>query len=137
MYQGCPTALQRLQTLDVNGNVRQFGHWGLSYRKVVTLQFKVLSGTAKIMQQIYWSLLGGVLLGVAAGIVLVANGRVAGVSGMVSCTLRPRAMDSSWRIVYLLGLIAGGGAQFVVCEGPEPKIPTWRAGRVCPRSSAS
>lgn len=60
------------------------------------------------MQQIYWSLLGGVLLGVAAGIVLVANGRVAGVSGMVSCTLRPRAVDSSWQLTFLLGLMAGG-----------------------------
>ena len=89
------------------------------------------------MQHVYWSLLGGVLVGCAAGIVLLANGRVAGISGMVSCVLRPRGTDSSWQIVYLLGLIAGGCAQFVVCEGPEPKIPTWRAGRVCPRSSAS
>lgn len=60
------------------------------------------------MHQVYVSLLGGVLLGAAAGIVLVANGRVAGVSGMVSCTLRPRAAGSSWQLTFLLGLIAGG-----------------------------
>ena len=60
------------------------------------------------MQQVYMSLLGGVLLGCAAGIVLLANGRVAGVSGMVSCTLRPRAVDSSWQLTFLLGLVAGG-----------------------------
>jgi len=60
------------------------------------------------LQHIYWSLLGGVLVGCAAGIVLLANGRVAGISGMVSCVLRPRGTDSSWQIVYLLGLIAGG-----------------------------
>ena len=60
------------------------------------------------MQHFYWSLLGGVLVGCAAGVVLLANGRVAGISGMVSCVLRPRGTDSSWQIVYLLGLIAGG-----------------------------
>jgi uncharacterized membrane protein YedE/YeeE len=60
------------------------------------------------MQQIYMSLVGGVLLGGAAGIVLVANGRVAGVSGMVSSTLRPRAADSTWQMTFLLGLVAGG-----------------------------
>ena len=60
------------------------------------------------MPQVYMSLLGGVLLGAAAGIVLMANGRVAGVSGMVSSTLRPRAADSPWQITFLLGLVAGG-----------------------------
>ena len=60
------------------------------------------------MQHVYMSLLGGLLVGAAAGIILLANGRVAGVSGMVSCTLRPRATDSSWQITFLLGLIAGG-----------------------------
>ncbi|MFB3923801.1 MAG: YeeE/YedE family protein [Terriglobia bacterium] len=61
------------------------------------------------MQQVYGAMLGGALLGCAAGLVLLANGRVAGVSGMVSCTLRPRAVDSSWQITFLLGLVAGGG----------------------------
>ncbi len=60
------------------------------------------------MPQIYMSILGGLLLGLAAGVVLVANGRVAGVSSMVSSSFRPRAVDSSWQIVFLLGLIAGG-----------------------------
>ena len=60
------------------------------------------------MHHIYMSLLGGLLVGVAAGTVLIANGRVAGVSGMVSSTLRPRAADNAWQITFLLGLVAGG-----------------------------
>ncbi len=60
------------------------------------------------MQHVYLSLSGGVLVGCAAGIILLANGRVAGISGMVSCVLHPRGTDSSWQIVYRLGLIAGG-----------------------------
>ena len=60
------------------------------------------------MAQIYMSVLGGLLVGLAAGVVLVANGRVAGVSGMVSSSFRPRTGDNSWQVVFLLGLIAGG-----------------------------
>lgn len=58
--------------------------------------------------QQYATLLGGLLIGVAAGLVLLANGRVAGVSGMVSSSLRPRSADAAWQAIFLLGLVAGG-----------------------------
>ena len=54
------------------------------------------------------AILGGSLAGSAAGWVLLANGRVAGVSGMVSSTLRPRSADAAWQAIFLLGLVAGG-----------------------------
>lgn len=78
------------------------------------------------MQHVLLSLLGGVLVGCAAGIVLLANGRVAGISGMVSCVLRPRGTDSSWQIVYLLGLIAGGAVLAFLDPAALP------AGKVAP-----
>ncbi len=52
--------------------------------------------------------LGGLLVGFAAGMVLLANGRVAGVSGMVSSVVRPQSADASWQALFLVGLAAGG-----------------------------
>jgi uncharacterized protein len=51
---------------------------------------------------------GCLMVGSAAGWVLLANGGVAGVSGMVSSSLRPRSVDAAWRAIFLLGLVAGG-----------------------------
>lgn len=53
-----------------------------------------------------WSaLLGGVLIGVAASMLLLLNGRVAGISGIVGGLLRPRRGDAGWRIAFVAGLI--------------------------------
>ena len=52
-----------------------------------------------------FAVLGGLLVGSAAGWVLRVNGRVAGVSGTVSSSLRP---DAAWQAIFLLGLVAGG-----------------------------
>ena len=60
------------------------------------------------MHQQYVTLLGGLLIGFAAGMVLLANGRVAGVSGMVSSVVRPRSADAGWEALFLVGLVAGG-----------------------------
>lgn len=54
-----------------------------------------------------WSALGGgVLLGLAAALFILANGRILGVSGIVAGLLRPRAGDAGWRVAFLLGLLA-------------------------------
>ncbi len=63
------------------------------------------------MMQNYWvPLLGGAIIGLAISILLFVNGRVAGVSGIVSGALRPRAGDWAWRLAFIAGLIAGGFA---------------------------
>jgi hypothetical protein len=59
-------------------------------------------------QHYLMAMLGGLMVGSAAGRVLSANGRVVGVSGMVSSTLRPRSADAAWQAIFLLGLVAGG-----------------------------
>lgn len=56
----------------------------------------------------FMAMVGGLMVGSAAGWVLLANARVAGVSGMVSSTLRPRSADAAWQEIFLLGLVAGG-----------------------------
>lgn len=53
-------------------------------------------------------LLGGALIGLSASLLLLANGRVAGISGVVASLLAPVKGDISWRAQFLGGLLAGG-----------------------------
>ncbi|MEY4211016.1 MAG: hypothetical protein RLZ92_1397 [Pseudomonadota bacterium] len=50
--------------------------------------------------------LGGVIIGLAAGLLLLTHKRVAGVSGIASGLLLPWNAESSWRLWFVLGLIA-------------------------------
>ncbi len=54
------------------------------------------------------SLLGGALIGASASILLLFNGRIAGISGIVGGLVRPRAGEISWRVLFVAGLFAGG-----------------------------
>lgn len=48
---------------------------------------------------------GGVLIGVAAAILILVNGRIAGISGIVGGLLRPNKGDLAWRFAFVAGLI--------------------------------
>jgi uncharacterized membrane protein YedE/YeeE len=52
------------------------------------------------------SLAGGILIGLAAALLLLMSGRIAGVSGIVGGLIPPRSGERSWRIAFLAGLIA-------------------------------
>lgn len=52
------------------------------------------------------SLAGGVLIGLAAAMLLLLNGKIAGISGILGGLLRPRAGDISWRAAFIAGLVA-------------------------------
>jgi uncharacterized membrane protein YedE/YeeE len=52
------------------------------------------------------SLAGGLLIGVAAGMFVLLNGRIAGISGVLGGLLKPMKGDISWRVAFLLGLLA-------------------------------
>jgi len=54
------------------------------------------------------SFAGGTLIGVAAALLLVANGRIAGSSGIVGGLLRRPAGDTAWRALFVAGLLGGG-----------------------------
>jgi uncharacterized membrane protein YedE/YeeE len=49
---------------------------------------------------------GGVLIGLAAAMLVLLNGRVAGVSGIVGGLLAARRGDIAWRVAFVLGLFA-------------------------------
>ena len=51
------------------------------------------------------SLLGGVLLGIAAGSLFLNSGRILGITGILEGLLTPKAQDTSWRVAFLLGLL--------------------------------
>ncbi|MFP2909582.1 YeeE/YedE family protein [Pyxidicoccus sp. 3LFB2] len=53
-------------------------------------------------------LLGGALIGLSASLLLLANGRVAGISGIVGSLLTPVRGDIAWRVLFLGGLLTGG-----------------------------
>lgn len=56
------------------------------------------------------ALIGGVVIGIAAAMLVLLNGRIAGISGIVGGLIRPRSGDVSWRVAFLVGLI---GSPFV------------------------
>lgn len=54
-----------------------------------------------------WTALGGgLLIGLAAAMFVLFNGRIAGISGILGGLLRPAPGELGWRIAFLLGLLA-------------------------------
>src|SRR5712691_3755074 len=54
------------------------------------------------------SLIGGMLIGLSASMLLLCDGKIAGVSGIVADMLSPAKHDTLWRIVTVAGLLTGG-----------------------------
>ncbi|WP_298283242.1 YeeE/YedE family protein [Acidocella sp.] len=59
-----------------------------------------------VPEQLGLSLLGGVLIGAAAGGLLLVNGRVAGISGILSAATARGT--KAWHWAFLAGLLAAG-----------------------------
>ena len=51
------------------------------------------------------SLAGGILIGIAAAVFILFNGRIAGISGILGGLLRPAKNDILWRLAFLAGLV--------------------------------
>ena len=52
------------------------------------------------------SLLGGMILGIAAALYVLLHGRILGISGIVSGLLHSKAGDIAWRLSLVLGLLS-------------------------------
>jgi uncharacterized membrane protein YedE/YeeE len=53
-----------------------------------------------------WSaLIGGAIIGIAAALLALLNGRVAGISGILGGLLDPGTPDFAWRAAFVAGLI--------------------------------
>lgn len=58
------------------------------------------------------ALVGGLIIGVSVSLMLLTNGRVTGISGILSGALSTPNKDSSWRWSFLGGLFVGGLVMF-------------------------
>src|SRR6266496_256984 len=62
-----------------------------------------------------WSAgLGGALIGLAGVLLLIAHGRIAGISGIAGSVLLRATNDRAWRLAFLGGLVAAGLVAAVV-----------------------
>ena len=68
------------------------------------------------------ALIGGAMIGGAAALFAVLNGRIAGVSGILGGLVRPQAGDVSWRIAFVAGLIAAPLAWRLLAALPEIRV---------------
>jgi uncharacterized membrane protein YedE/YeeE len=54
------------------------------------------------------ALLGGVIIGISVSLMLLWNGRVTGISGIINGAISPVKGDTSWRVLFIAGLFLGG-----------------------------
>ncbi len=54
------------------------------------------------------ALIGGAIIGIAVSVMLLFNGRVTGISGIINGALTPQRGDTLWRVLFVVGLILGG-----------------------------
>lgn len=54
------------------------------------------------------ALLGGVIIGISVSLMLLWNGRVTGISGIINGALSPVKGDTGWRVLFIVGLFLGG-----------------------------
>jgi uncharacterized membrane protein YedE/YeeE len=68
------------------------------------------------------SLAGGIMIGAAAALLVLLNGRIAGVSGIIGGVLRPAAGDMAWRLAFIIGLLVAPAVYPLLTEPVPPTI---------------
>lgn len=79
------------------------------------------------LDTILFPLSGGLLIGLAAVLLLLANGRIAGISGIVWGAVSRQA-DQRWRWLFVIGLMSGCFAYHALSGVPAPQpgaAPPW------------
>lgn len=65
---------------------------------------------------------GGLLIGLAAAVFVMFNGRIAGISGILGGLLRPAPGDIAWRVAFICGLVAAPLAYQLAAPLPPVRI---------------
>jgi len=65
---------------------------------------------------------GGMLIGLAAALFVLLNGRIAGISGILGGPLRPAGGDIAWRAAFIVGLVAAPLVYLLFAALPRPQI---------------
>ena len=58
--------------------------------------------------EVLMPLTGGILIGIAASMMLLFSGKIAGVSGIFGGMLFQQGKERAWRVSFITGLIGGG-----------------------------
>jgi uncharacterized membrane protein YedE/YeeE len=70
-----------------------------------------------------WSALaGGGLIGIAAAMLVLLNGRIAGISGVIGGLFKPVKGDVAWRGAFVLGLVVAPMAYALAAKLPVLRI---------------
>jgi uncharacterized protein len=54
------------------------------------------------------SIIGGLLIGLAASVLLWTNGKISGISGILAGSLFTFSQDGFWRLAFMAGLLGAG-----------------------------
>ena len=69
--------------------------------------------------------IGGALIGLSAVLLMLLNGRIAGVTGVFAGLIDPLANDRAWRATFIVGLIVAPlSAALLGYSIPAPHMPT-------------
>jgi uncharacterized membrane protein YedE/YeeE len=85
-----------------------------------------MSQIALVQIPIWRSLAGGALIGSAAALMILFNGRIAGVSGIIDRVLQGAVGSQGWRIAFLLGLLTP--ALIIGSGNPVFQTDAWTIG---------
>ena len=65
-------------------------------------------------------LIGGLLIGMATALMMLLNGRIAGISGIVGGLLARNGSEVGWRAVFVVGLLLGAFIYMLATGGALP-----------------
>lgn len=65
-------------------------------------------------------LIGGLLIGLAAVLMMLLNGKIAGISGIVGGLLARKGSEVGWRAMFIAGLLLGAFIYVLATGGPLP-----------------
>ncbi len=68
------------------------------------------------------ALAGGAIVGLAAAMFALLNGRIAGISGVIGGLLKPSRGDVAWRAAFVLGLVGAPLVYVLFAALPRPQI---------------
>ena len=68
------------------------------------------------------SLAGGLIIGIAASVLILFNGRIAGISGILGGLLSWPRNDRHWRLAFLVGLIGSPLVAGLIGYATAPEI---------------
>jgi uncharacterized membrane protein YedE/YeeE len=65
-------------------------------------------------------LIGGLLIGLSTTLMILFNGKIAGISGIVGGLLARKGSEVGWRAVFVVGLLLGAFLYMLATGGPIP-----------------